>query len=59
MAREIRVSPDGNTVAIRSDHPADGGLAYGTMNMTMQGNRPVGGKWASAADVADWAVIAQ
>jgi hypothetical protein len=55
--REIRVSPDGDKVAIRSDHPADSSLAWGTLDMTLKGNRPVGGRWASGDDVADWSVL--
>lgn len=52
--REIRVSPDGNSVAIRSDHPEDGPLAWGVMSVEMTGARVKGSSWASEDDIAGW-----
>lgn len=45
---DVRLSPDGKAVAIRSQFPEDGNMAYGVMNAQ------VGGYWMSAAKVADW-----
>lgn len=50
-SREIRVSPDGNAVAIRSDWPADGNKAFGIIHAEH------GGAWTPEASVADWTVI--
>lgn len=53
MAREVRVSPDGNQVAIRSDWPEGGPMAYGIMDgVTAEGAG--GGRWGSKADVEMW-----
>lgn len=51
MAREIRVSPDGNSVAVRSDFPADNWNAWGVMNAIN------GGHWSSSNELADWTVV--
>jgi hypothetical protein len=48
--REIRISQDGDSVAIRSDQPADSPLAYGVFHAVH------GGHWASSQDVDDWNV---
>lgn len=49
--REIRVSPDGNSVAIRSDADVDASNAWGVM-------RAVGGGcWMRSSQVAEWEVI--
>jgi len=57
--REIRVSPDGNAVAIRSDNPVDAQLAWGVLDMTRTGSRVVGGRWAASAQVADWTPLSR
>lgn len=49
--REVRISPDGQAVAIRSDQDADGYSAWGIMHALH------GGAWAPASSVDDWAVI--
>ena len=49
--REIRVSPDGNAIAIRSDNDADGNTAWGVIHAQH------GGAWAPAASVEGWADI--
>lgn len=46
--REIRVSPDGDSVAIRSDYPADGPLAWGVFNAIN------GGHWSPDSAVEEW-----
>ena len=51
MAREIRVSPDGNAVAIRSDNDADGNQAWGLIHYQH------GGAWVPAVSVADWTPV--
>lgn len=51
MAREIRVAPDGQAVAIRTDWPADGNKAFGIIHFEH------GGAWAPEASVADWTII--
>lgn len=49
--REIRVSPDGNAVAIKTDNDPDGYTAWGIIHAVH------GGSWAPAASVADWDVL--
>jgi hypothetical protein len=49
--REIRVSPDGNAVAIRSDNDADGNTAWGIIHAQH------GGAWAPGDSVEGWADI--
>lgn len=51
MAREIRVSPEGDVVAIRSDAAEDAGNAWGYFHAVN------GGGWASTAQVAGWEVL--
>lgn len=51
MQREIRLSADGNAVAIRTDHGADTYNAWAVMHVLH------GGAWCGSAEVADWAVI--
>ena len=46
--REIRVSPDGEQVAIRTDHPADDPRAWGVFKAVK------GGAWVNAEVVQDW-----
>lgn len=46
--REIRVSPDGNSVAIRTDHPVDEWNAWGVIDSKQ------GGEWVVDSRVADW-----
>lgn len=50
MAREIRVSPDGNSVAVRSDFPDDAWNAWGVMNAIN------GGHWSATSELAGWAI---
>ena len=51
--REIRVSPDGDSVAIRSN----GNLAWGVLSMKQAGARVKGSRWAEDAEVADWMIL--
>lgn len=51
------MSPDGDAVAVRSDHPVDSTLAYGVLDMAMGGSRPKGSRWATAAEVSDWETL--
>lgn len=53
MDREVRLSPDGDMVAIRSSHPED---AY---NAWMVGHAQHGGHWATTSEVADWIPMAR
>ncbi|SBS79294.1 hypothetical protein MHPYR_710021 [uncultured Mycobacterium sp.] len=46
--REIRVSPDGDTVAIRADAPEDASNAWGCFSAVN------GGHWSATKEVADW-----
>jgi len=49
--REIRVSPDGNSVAIRSDADDEEPNAWGVMRALK------GGCWVRSSQVAEWEVI--
>lgn len=49
--RELRRSPDGNAVAIRSDEPEDSNRAFGVMQIGK------GGWWARLSQVEDWEVL--
>lgn len=52
MPREIRLSPDGNSVAIRTDETDDESTrAWGVMRVGR------GGYWARTSQVADWSVL--
>lgn len=52
MPREIRLSPDGNSVAIRSDDPdPESTKAWGVMRATR------GGYWCATSQIADWTVL--
>lgn len=52
MAREVRLSPDGNAVAIRSDDTdPESNKAWGVMRALR------GGYWAATEQVADWTVL--
>ena len=52
MPREIRLSPDGNAVAIRSDETDPEDIkAWGVMRALK------GGYWARTSQLADWEVI--
>lgn len=48
---EIRVSPDGEMVAIRSGQPADSLDAWAVMH------RIHGGHWCKAVEVQSWEVL--
>lgn len=50
--REIRISPDGDSVAIRSDHPENAWNAWAVMNAIN------GGHWDRSERLADWSVVA-
>lgn len=49
--REVRVSPDGDKVAIRGNAPADAPNAWGYFDAVN------GGGWVPEAEVADWTVV--
>ena len=49
--REIRVSPDGESVAIRSDAPEGAWNTWGFFNAVN------GGGWVGDAQVTDWTVV--
>lgn len=51
--REVRVSPDGESVAVRSDWAEDAWNAWGCMNAVN------GGYWAKTSQVADWNVVTE
>ena len=52
MPREIRLSPDGDAVAIRSDETdPESSKAWGVMRALK------GGYWISTAQIADWTVL--
>jgi len=51
LDREVRVSPDGLSVAIRGDNPAD------AFNAWMVGHAIHGGHWASTEELASWSVV--
>lgn len=51
-AREIRVSPDGDAVAIRTDYPDDGNKAFALIHVEH------GGAWVAEATVGDWTPVA-
>jgi hypothetical protein len=48
--REVRVSPEGNAVAVRSDWPADAWNAWGVMHAIN------GGHWCDTNAVSTWSV---
>lgn len=48
MSREIRVSPDGDAVAIRTDNPEDGRRAWGVIHVHN------GSAWSPASVVDGW-----
>lgn len=50
--REVRISPDGNAVAIRTDNDPDGRRAWGVIHVAN------GGAWAPASVVEGWDVVA-
>lgn len=52
MPREIRISPDGDSVAIRSDvEDPEARNAWGVMRANK------GGYWTATAQIADWTVL--
>jgi len=53
MAREIRISPDGISVAIRNDHVTDpeSWNAWGIMDSHN------GGAWLPQSRISDWTII--
>lgn len=51
MDREIRIAPDGQAVAIRSDRAADGNQAWGVFHYAH------GGSWVPMSSVEDWTPV--
>ena len=51
MVRQYLVSPDGNAVAVRSDHPEDAWNAWGVIHALH------GGHWSSSAELYGWTVV--
>lgn len=51
MAREVRISPDGDLVAIRNDDGVEPWKQWAVMHARW------GGQWNDDAYVADWAVL--
>lgn len=51
MDREVRISPDGMLVAIRSD------AAEGDWNAWMVGHCLHGGHWAATTELVGWSVV--
>jgi hypothetical protein len=51
--REVRISLDGDVVAVRSDWPAEHEMAWGCMHAKH------GGYWTQTANVADWKVVTE
>lgn len=51
--RTYKVSPDGDSVAVRSDFPANHQMAYGVMNAVN------GGYWASEEQLEGWRNVTQ
>lgn len=49
--REIRVSPDGNSVAIRSDNADGAWNGWGVMGI------PNGGHWSAGSEIENWTVL--
>lgn len=51
--REVRISQDGDSVAVRSDNAPDAWNAWAVMNAVN------GGYWAKEEQVADWDVVTE
>lgn len=49
--REVRVSPDRKSVAIRSDNPAESWNAWGVMNAIN------GGHWSATSELEGWTTL--
>jgi hypothetical protein len=49
--REIRVSPDGNAIAIKTDSENDAWNAYGVIHAIH------GGHWIIGSEVKDWEIL--
>lgn len=49
--REVRISPDGDAIAIRTDNDADGRRAWGVYHAVN------GAAWAPASVVEGWTVV--
>lgn len=54
MAREFRISPDGNQVAVSTDYPDDGTMAFSVVDGSLGGK---GTRWAMAREVELWGVV--
>lgn len=60
MQREVRVSPDGNKVAIRTNHPEGAWNAWGCFGIGETAeDMDAGGHWNDAAAVDDWEVVVE
>lgn len=55
--REVRISPDGNTVAIRSDSPEEAWNAWFLGNAANLTSPGAGGHWDSGDNVIGWSVL--
>lgn len=55
--REVRVSPDGNAVAIRSDTAEDAFNAWFVGNGANVTSPAAGGRWTNAKYVEGWDVL--
>lgn len=51
MDREVRISPDGSAVAVRSDHEPD------AWNAWMVGHFFHGGHWSTTKELEGWSVV--
>ena len=51
--REVRISPDGNSVAIRTDHPEGAWNEWGVMSAVN------GGAWSDGVYVEGWTPITE
>jgi hypothetical protein len=49
--REVRVSPDGQAVAIKTDRNPEGNQAWGVIHFEH------GGSWVPMSSVADWTPV--
>lgn len=49
--REVRISPDGQAVAIKTDNDPDGNQAWGIIHHRH------GGAWVPSSSVADWITV--
>lgn len=56
--REICISPDGNSVAIRTDFPEESQMAWGVMGVGPEGQFSLaGGHWAATKELEGWTML--